>query len=266
MDVSPLSAHEFEHFRQMIYDTAGITLSPAKMPMVSSRLTKRVRFHGLGSFGDYFKLVKSNADGELQIAVDMLTTNETFFFREPKHFQFLREQVLPAWRTGSRRIWSAASSSGEEAYTLAMVLAEYSPTSTWEIVGTDISTRVLERARSGHYPMLRTKDIPKEYLVKYCLKGIDNQEGTFLIARELRSKVSFIHANLQQNQAKLGVFDVIFLRNVMIYFNMETKRHVVSQLIRNLKPGGYLMVGHSETLNGITDALTAIAPAIYRKP
>jgi chemotaxis protein methyltransferase CheR len=266
MDVVPLSDAEFKLFKDMIYATAGINLSDAKKPLVSGRLAKRIKHHQLKSFGDYFRLVKTNTDGEFQIAIDLLTTNETFFFREPKHFNYLRDTILPAWNSGQRRVWSAASSSGEEGYTLAMMLAEHSPTDDWEIVGTDISTRVLERARSAQYPLADAEDIPRQYLTKYCLKGIGSQEGTFLVGRELRRKVSFIHANLQQDLTKLGMFDVIFLRNVLIYFNMETKQRVVASLLSRLKPGGYFIVGHSESLNGITDSLKVVVPSIYLKP
>ena len=167
MDALVLKDNEFALFQKMIYETAGINMSPAKKALVSGRLAKRVKHFGLSSYGEYFKLLSNTTTGEFQTAVDLLTTNETFFFREPKHFDFLRERVLPHWRNGQRRVWSAASSSGEEAYTLAMVLAEHTPTRDWEIVGTDISTRVLEKARSGHYPMERTKNIPQDFLKKY---------------------------------------------------------------------------------------------------
>jgi chemotaxis protein methyltransferase CheR len=202
----------------------------------------------------------------MQMAVDLLTTNETFFFREPKHFDFLRENVLPGWNTGPRRVWSAASSSGEEAYTLAMVIAEHAPTDAWEIIGTDISTRVLEKARSGHYPIDRAKNIPNTYLTKYCLKGAGSQEGTFIVGKHLRVRAKFMHFNLKSDLTSLGIFDVIFLRNVLIYFDMQTKQHVVSRLIRQLKPGGYLMVGHSESLNGVTNDVCMVVPSVYRKP
>ena len=260
-----LSDKEFELFRNMIYANAGINLSVAKKALVSGRLSKRLKHFDLDSYGDYFKIVKGDANGELQIAIDLLTTNETFFFREPKHFDYLRERVLPEWRVGPRRVWSAASSSGEEAYTLSMVLAEHSPISSWEIVGTDICTEVVARAQRGQYPLERSSNIPREYLTKYCLKGVGSQEGTFILNKELRSKVSFVHANLMQDLSKLGSFDVVLLRNVMIYFDLETKRKVVARLVRNLKPGGFLMVGHSESLNGITDAVKAVAPSIYRR-
>ncbi|AJQ97114.1 CheR family methyltransferase [Gynuella sunshinyii] len=260
-----LTDDEFELFRQLIYDVAGISLSTAKKALVAARLLKRVKYFGMASYRDYFVLLKTPGNDELQNAVDMLTTNETFFFREKKHFEFLQHQVLPHWRSGDKRIWSAASSSGEEAYSLAMTLSEYAPTDTWEVVGTDISTRVLKTARKAQYPMSRSQDIPLNYLKKYCLKGIGTQEGTFLIQPALSRKVSFLHANLKQNLTRLGRFDVIFLRNVMIYFNNDTKRQVLALLLQQLNPGGFLMIGHSESLNGITNAVQLVSPSIYVK-
>ncbi len=265
MDTPVLKDKEFKLFQKMIYDRAGISMSDAKKALVSGRLTKRVKHFGLSSFEDYFRLINTSANGELQTAVDLLTTNETFFFREPKHFDFLRDSVLPDWWTGPRRVWSAACSSGEEAYTLAMMFAEHSPTTAWEITGTDISTRVLEKARSGHYPLERAEKIPSTYLKKYCLKGIGPQEGTFIVERGLRDRVSFLHANLTEDLNKLGMFDIIFLRNVMIYFDMETKRDVVARMLPQLKPGGHFIVSHSESLNGITDELKIVTPSIYCK-
>ena len=261
-----LQDHEFSLFKNMIYDAAGINMSDAKKALVNGRLAKRVKHYGLSSFTEYFKLLKNDKAGEFQTAVDLLTTNETFFFREQRHFDFLREQILPLWQAGAKRIWSAASSSGEEAYTLAMVLAEHCRRQHWEIIGTDISTRVLEKARSGHYPLERSNNIPDSYLKKYCLKGTGTQEGTFIVCKELRARVSFTHANLIKDLSKIGSFDLIFLRNVLIYFDIQTKQHVISQVIQRLKPGGYLIVGHSESLNGVTEAVQLIKPSIYRKP
>ena len=256
---------EFELFRQMIHDIAGISMGEAKKPLVSGRLSRRVKHFGLSSYEEYFRLLKTPGSAELQIAVDLLTTNETFFFREQKHFDFMRERVMPRWGNSPRRVWSAASSSGEEAYSLAMWLAEYSPVAQWEIVGTDISTRVLERARSGHYAMERARNIPEALLKKYCLRGIGPQEGTFIVGRELRERVGFVHGNLKSDLGRLGSFDVIFLRNVLIYFDLPTKQQVVSNLLRQLRPGGFLMVGHSESLNGVSGDVRMVVPSIYRR-
>jgi chemotaxis protein methyltransferase CheR len=263
-----LSDQEFRQFQAMIYDIAGISMSPAKKPLVSGRLVKRLKQHGLKSYGDYFRiLMQQDQRDELQIAIDLLTTNETFFFREPKHFDFLRQQV-PELRRPDRpfRVWSAASSSGEEPYTIAMVLADVLGEASWEVIGSDISSRVLEKARSGHYPMKRIEGIPRNFLSRFCLKGVGHQEGTFLIDRNVRNRVSFMQVNLNESLPRLGEFDVIFLRNVMIYFDMETKQRVVERMLPLLRPGGYFIVSHSESLNGITDELKVVTPSVYRKP
>ncbi|MBB1268337.1 protein-glutamate O-methyltransferase CheR [Shewanella sp. SR44-3] len=265
MDVLSLSDKEFTLFQNMIYDIAGINLSSNKKALVSSRLAKRVKHFGLKSYSQYFELLKSKAHNEHQIAIDLLTTHETFFFREPKHFDFLRDKITPNWDACPHRVWSAASSSGEEAYTLAMVLAEYATNKNWEIIGTDISTQILERARSAHYAIERADNIPKQYLSKYCLKGVGHQEGTFIMSSDIRKKVQFIHANLKDNLSHLGSFEVIFLRNVLIYFDVKTKQQVVSQLLKQLKPKGYFIVGHSESLNGVVDSLKAVVPSVYQK-
>jgi chemotaxis protein methyltransferase CheR len=263
-----LSDQEFRQFQAMIYDIAGISLSDAKKPLVSGRLAKRVKQYGLVSYGDYFRLLmQQDQRAELQNAIDLLTTNETYFFREPKHFDFLRQHIADLQRPGRAfRVWSAASSSGEEPYTIAMVLADMLGDAPWEVVGSDISTRVLDTARKGHYPMKRIEGIPKHCLSKYCLKGVGPQEGTFLIDRSLRSRVSFQQVNLNESLPKLGEFDVIFLRNVMIYFDMETKRQVVARMLPLLRPGGYFFVSHSESLNGINETLRVVTPSVYRKP
>lgn len=268
MQITTLNDVEFQQFKNWLYGTAGINLSPAKKALVAGRLAKRLTHYGLASYGDYFRLLtKKTEAAEFQIALDLLTTNETYFFREPKHFDFMRTQVLPKAQPGKTfRVWCAASSSGEEPYTIAMTLADGLPSTPWEVVASDISSRVLEKARSGHYPMERAEDIPKHLLSRHCLKGVGEQEGTFLIEGSLRSRVQFMQVNLNTALPKLGEFDVIFLRNVMIYFDMETKRQVVARMLPLLKPGGYFIVSHSESLNGINDSLKIISPSIYRKP
>jgi len=268
MHLLSLSDQEFKQFQSMIYDIAGISMSPAKKPLVSGRLAKRVKQHGFGSYGDYFRaLMKEESRAELQVAVDLLTTNETYFFREPKHFDFLRNHILPQHPAGKPfRVWSAASSSGQEPYSIAMTLADGLGDKPWEVSASDISTRVLEKARGGHYPMEQTKDIPQRYLSSYCLKGVGTQAGTFLVERGVRSRVNFMQINLNLKLPKLGEFDLIFLRNVMIYFDVETKRQVVRRIIELLKPGGHLLIGHSESLNGVVDELQSVMPSVYRKP
>lgn len=263
-----LTEQEFHQFQSMIYRIAGISLSNAKMSLVSGRLARRVQHYKLSSYADYFHLLTSGkVSTEMQVCIDLLTTNETYFFREPKHFDFLRDTILPPLK-GARpvRVWSGASSSGEEIYTIAMVLAHVLGEQPWEVIGSDISTRVLEQARLGHYPIERAEDIPQEYLRKYCLKGVGEQAGTFLIDKSLRSHTQFFHINLNSTLPQMDAFDVIFLRNVMIYFDMKTKQQVVARMLPMLRSGGYFIVSHSESLNGISDGVKLISPSIYRKP
>jgi len=268
MTVTTINDQEFSQFQKLIHQLAGINLSSAKKALVSGRLAKRLIQYNLDSYGDYFKLLTaSHNSAELQVAVDLLTTNETYFFREPKHFDFLRTQILAKHKPGNPfRVWSAACSSGEEPYSIAMVLADHLGDSQWEVSASDISTRVLEKARSGHYPMDRTDGISREHLSRYCLKGVGVQENTLLMDKKLRSRVNFTQVNLNQSLPQLGGFDVIFLRNVMIYFDQETKRQIVQRMLPLLKQDGYLLIGHSETLNGVVDTLQMLAPSIYRKP
>jgi chemotaxis protein methyltransferase CheR len=254
-------------FRDMIFSVAGISMMPTKMPLVAGRLGKRLKHYGFKSYRDYFQFISEPDNrGELQVAIDLLTTNETYFFREAKHFDFLRENMLSK-RLPSRpyRVWSAASSSGEEAYSIAMLLADCLGDAPWEIVASDISARVLRKAQEGLYPIVRAKDIPNQYLKRFCLRGTGNYEGEFLIDQSIRSRVSFHKINLNDDLPDLGGFDAIFLRNVMIYFNQETKRQVIERLVPFLRPGGYLLIGHSESLHGIDDTLVSIRPSIYRQ-
>ena len=263
-----ISDAEFKKFKTWIYDAAGINLSDHKKPLVMGRLAPRMRHHQLEKYGDYFSLLTSKKQStELQIAIDLLTTNETYFFREHKHFDFLRDHILKEHKIGKpMRIWSAASSTGEEPFSIAMTLAETLGDSVWDILASDISGRVLDRARTGHYSLERASHIPEKFLHKYCLKGVGDQDGTFMLNTELKQRVNFQYINLNTHLPQIGEFDVIFIRNVMIYFDLETKRKVIERMIPYLRRGGYMLIGHSESLNGITDKLETIKPAIYRKP
>jgi chemotaxis protein methyltransferase CheR len=268
MTPDAISDHEFAQFQRFIFEAAGITMAPSKKALVSGRLSKRLQHHRVQSYGDYFKLLSSGQEpGEMQLAVDLLTTNETYFFRENKHFDLLRKVAQEArGRSQPLRVWSAACSTGEEPYSIAMVLADVLEDRPWEITATDISTRVLQKARYGHYPMERTGNIPRDYLQRFCLKGMDQYAGTLLVQRALRKRVQFLEMNLNTALPQLGSFDVIFLRNVLIYFSADTKRQVVARVAQLLKPGGYLFIGHSESLNDINNDVAMVAPSIYRKP
>jgi chemotaxis protein methyltransferase CheR len=265
---TPISDTEFDKFSRFIFDSAGITLAPSKKALVTGRLGKRLQLHELDSFGDYFRLLSSGQHpDEVQTAVDLLTTNETYFFREQQHFDFLRQQaLLPRPGSHTLRVWSAASSSGEEAYSIAMVLADCLPDRPWEVLGTDISTKVLRDATRALYPMSRGRHIPPAFLRRFCLKGTGAQEGHFLIDRSLRSRVFFAQVNLDKPLPDIGRFDLILLRNVMIYFNDDTKRQVVARVTTALAPGGHFLVGHSESLHNLQHELVSVAPSIYRKP
>lgn len=261
-----LQRHEFNWIKDYLYNQAGIVLNDSKHALVSGRLDKRLRHLGFSSYSDYFRQFgKPGFERETVMALDLLTTNETYFFREHKHFEFLQCALFEAGIGRPLRFWSAASSSGEEAYTLAMLAAEYARSRQWEIIGTDLSTRMLDKARQGLYPLPAAEKIPVRLLKKYCLRGNGDYEGFFLIQQALRDRVSFMRANLIDNLPDLGVFDVIFLRNVMIYFDMPTKQRLVERIQHYLRPGGYFIISHSESLNGIRHRLQMISPSIYQR-
>lgn len=263
-----LSEAEFRLLQRLFYDQVGIQLPPVKKPLVCGRLAKRLAALQLDSYQQYYKLLVSPQGGqELEIAIDLITTHETYFFREPQHFNYLQQKILPQLHgQADLRVWSAASSTGEEAYTLAMVLDQHRSPKAWSVVGTDVSLAVLESARKGLFVEGRGEKIPPHYLKRYCLKGRDRYAGYFLVERELRERVEFRPNNLTSPAPELGLFDVILLRNVLIYFDLPTKQLVLKHVLERLRPGGWLMVGHSESLQGPPMRLEQLAPSIYRKP
>jgi chemotaxis protein methyltransferase CheR len=264
---SKITAAEFAQFQALIYKLAGISLSDAKQVLLMGRLGRRLKHYELTHYGEYYKLVTSpQHNDELQLMVDLLTTNETYFFRESKHFEYLAQHILPKHPPGqSFDVWSAASSTGEEIYTIAMVLADtLGIRGQWTVTGSDISQSVLAVAQRAQYWLDRVRGLPPEYLRKYCLKGVKENEGSFIIMPELRQHTRFLQANLNAPLPSLGKFHVIFLRNVMIYFDNDTKRKVVERLIQHLHPGGHLIIGHSESLNNITDCVKPVKPTIYQ--
>lgn len=262
-----LTDEEFARIKELAFDLAGISLSQSKKSLIVGRWTRRLQHYGFTSFREYLDMLsRAEARGELQTALNLLTTNETHYFRERQHFDFLREYVLPKVRRGDGfRVWSAACSTGEEPYSIAMLLAAELGNTPWEVLGSDISTRVLAIARSGVYPMERAGPIPKEYLHRYCLRGTGPQAGMFLVDRAVRERVQLRYINLNEPLPDIGMFDVILLRNVMIYFSAETKSQVVARMLPVLKPEGYFLVGHCETLNGVTDQLAMSSASIYTR-
>ena len=263
----PITDGEFAQVRDLAMRVAGISIAASKKALIVGLWSKRLHHHRLTNFKDYLALLSGSSAGEEpQIALDLLTTNETNFFREPKHFDFIRSQVLSAVRPGNRfRVWSAACSSGEEPYSVAMLLADQLSNGPWDVLGTDISSRVLDTARAGLYELNRSNPIPRNYLQRYCLKGNGPHAGQFLIDRAVRERVQFSRANLNEPLSDYGQFDVIMLRNVMIYFDARTKERVVKHLLPALKPGGYFIIGHCDTLAGVSHALATISASVYRK-
>ncbi len=266
-----LSDREFALFQQLIFEVAGITMSSEKKALVLGRLGKRVRRLQLPDFETYYRYLtqgEGRTNGEWQCCIDLLTTHETYFFREPQHFEFLSKEVLPQYSKGQRvRVWSAASSSGEEIYTLAMVLADtLGLKADWSVLGTDISKQMVEACQDAIYPESRVRQTTKHYRHRYLLRGVGQYQGMLSIVPELRQKVRFQQFNLLDKLTNAELFDIVFCRNVLIYFDMDTKRKVVKNLCDKLKVGGYLITGHSESLQSMLgDGLDAVKPSIYRK-
>lgn len=256
---------EFSLYQKLILAKLGIFLPEQKKALLSTRLWKRINACRAHGFADYYRFITSdNGRSELNTALELITTNETYFFREPKHFDYLRENILPSVRSGQEfRVWSAAASTGEEPYSIAMLLADRCATN-WELLCSDVNNTVLEQARLGIYPEMRIKNIPPNYLRRFCRRGIGSQEGYSRVVGELRERVEFFTLNLNNNFPDIGLFDVVFLRNVLIYFENDIKVAVLNRIAHTLKPGGILFVGHSESLHGLPTQFKAIQPAIYR--
>jgi chemotaxis protein methyltransferase CheR len=275
-DRSLLAPALFSKFQQLIYQEAGIWLATHKHALLTGRLARRLRLLGLSSMQEYYHLVtQPDQQHERAVMIDCITTNETHFFREPRHFDFLERHVFPRWQqeaaSGDRlthlRIWSAGCSSGEEPYSLAMLLLKHFPEDKgWdlEVLATDISTRVLEKARAAIYPIEKSKEIPAEHLRAYMLKGKGEHKGEMKVSPELHRVVRFARVNLHADSYPiLGSFDLIFCRNVLIYFDQESKEKVIGGIVRHLSPSGLLFVGHSEHLGGIAPNLKTVAPTIH---
>jgi chemotaxis protein methyltransferase CheR len=275
--IPDLAAQEFCLFQGLILRESGIHLDARNRAMLVSRLWKRLRAVELNSFSSYYRLVKADP-AEMVRMLDCICTNETHFFREPAAFDCLRQRIFPEWREAADanersrtlRAWSAACSTGEEAYSLAMTLLLEFPTSFgWniEVLGTDLSTKVLARAVTGIWPVEKISGVPIEYQRKFLLKGFGPDKGKIKAGDELRQVVRFQRLNLTQEPFHVsGPFDLIFCRNVLIYFQWETKIEVVNRLGKYLAPNGYLFLGHAESLHGVTDKLQSVAPKVFRAP
>jgi len=278
--LTSMSDRDFNRFRDLIYNQCGINLTSIKRTMLASRLRRRLRALEIDSFSEYYDYVAGGKGGtdELVHMLDAVSTNKTDFFREPKHFEYLMKEALPRmfrsgwWRPGRRlNVWSAGCSSGEEPYTIAMVLADFaagSPVGEFSILASDISTRVLDLARKGIYPDDAVEPVPVELKRKYLMRGNGSQQGYCRVVPELRNALRFRRINLNGGR-HFGIktpMDVIFCRNVIIYFDRDTQKKLFEKFYEQLVPGGYLFIGHSETLHGINDRFNAVAVATYRKP
>jgi chemotaxis protein methyltransferase CheR len=268
--------NEFEFIRGIVYEHSRINLGPDKRELVSARLGKRLRATNLTTVGEYCDLLKTATDGdELAHLIDAISTNHTFFFREIAHFDFLAEKLLPEMKARAAKerwtkfnVWSAACSSGEEPYSIAMLLDEcLGATWPWRIECTDISNRILDKARAGIYREDTVGKLKPERVRNYFQRGYGPQEGNFRIKSTLSAPIGFQHLNLLEGEPPFREpFHVIFCRNVMIYFDRKTQEELVQKLTRYIVPGGYLFVGHSESLTGIKHGLQTVRPAIYRRP
>jgi chemotaxis protein methyltransferase CheR len=244
---APLNNEEFETVRELIARYAGIKLSPQKRNMVYNRLLRRLRVHGTSSFSEYLRLVQAEHSSEREAFVNALTTNLTAFFREPHHFELLAARAQQrAGRSTPMRVWSSACSTGEEAWSIAMVLREAG--CPGDVLGTDIDTEVLQTASTGVYRSDRIAGLPPERLRKHFLRGTGSNEGFVSIRPELRPLVKFGQLNLQSTAWPAQErFDAIFCRNVVIYFDRDSQKRLLARLADLLVPGGLLMVGHSES-------------------
>lgn len=234
---------EFSIIQKLLFKECGISISDNKKAMVESRLFKRVEFHRVSSYADYLKIVQIS-HAEKNKFLNCLSTNETYFFREEKHFEFL---TMLAKSSTKLKVWSAAASMGSEAYSVAMILDTYLESNSWQIEASDINTEVLEVAKKGLYLLTWSQKIPQLYRTKYCLKGSGRFENKMLIDRVLSKNINFFTHNLINENIAMGEFDVIFLRNVLLYFTEETKIQVITNILSNLKFGGYLIISMTET-------------------
>lgn len=273
-----MSRDVFEKLSDFIYSECGIKMPISKRTMLEARLQKRLRVTGMSTFEQYcsFLFSPEGTTRELVHMIDVVTTNKTDFFRESQHFDYLVEKVLPdlikGKGAGIRRplmIWSAACSSGQEPYTLAMVLDRFSrsrPGFSFQILGTDISTRVLDIARNAVYDEESAEQIPQEYRRQYLLRSRDRSKGLVRIVPELRECVRFRRLNfMAEDFGMREKMDVIFCRNVLIYFDRKTQETVINRICGHLQQGGYLFTGHSETINGMNTPLVPVANTVSRR-
>lgn len=271
-----ISERDFQRLRDLIYRDAGIWLSQNKTALLAGRLAKRLRHHGLKSFKQYYDLIVHSEEERVQM-LNAISTNETSFFREPRHFDLLKSVIFPRWvqeasagrRSRKIRVLSAGCSTGQEPYSLAMILLAHFPfASGWEIeiIATDLSTRALEIACAGIWPIEKAVEIPVPYLKNFMLKGFADQAGKMKAGPEISSLIRFFRVNLNEPAYPFeGKFDLIFCRNVLIYFDFPGRERVVSRLASFLSPHGYLFLGHAESLHTMSGSLKTVIATVYTR-
>jgi len=270
MTTAAVSDEEFRLFQQLVHEEAGIFLSPMKRAFLGARLSRRVKQLGLTSLTEYYSHVLAGGAEERRHLVDSVCTCETRFFREPSQFEFLEREIIPSWladekRPKSVRVWSAACSTGEEPFSLAMALHAGLGAAGWSIriVASDLSSRVLERASKAEWPVSQAEQIPEQYLRRYMLKGKGARDGTMKAGPEIRALVEFKSNNLNEPAYAIpGRFDLIFCRNVLIYFDERGKRAVAGRLVQHLAPRGWLFFGSAESGGGWRSDLVSVRPSI----
>lgn len=266
---------EFEYLRDLVYKEAGINLTPAKKCLAQTRIGKLMRRKGIDGYKELFSILETDRSGiQLETVLDAISTNHTFFFREDAHFNYLNAFILPEFKKNginSLNIWSAGCSSGEEPYTIVMSILETQRKSldnggiVFDIYASDISTEVLKKAKAGVYPVESLENVPYDIKKKYFQRGKDKYSDFVKIKNQLRDYITFDRENLLHLGKTDRKYHVIFCRNVMIYFDRDTKEKVVANLAERLLPGGYLITGHSESLSGISHTLKSVKPTIYKK-
>ena len=263
-----LTDQELQGFSRLMAEAAGISLPGSKKALVGSRLARRLQAMGCASYAQYLELLRRDA-AERQRAVDLLTTNETYFFREPGHFAYLAERIVPAAESSRPlRVWSAACSSGEEPYSIAMTVLETLPhPGSWDvrILATDLDSEVLERARRGVYPLERTASLSAQRRERFFTEHRDGRTVSHRIAPEVASLVTFKQLNLMHPLPMKGPLDVVFCRNVIIYFDKDTQRDLFTRICRLQRPGDLLLLGHSESLFKVCESYGLIGKTIYRR-
>lgn len=271
-----LSAKDFNQFRALVYEKCGINLGEGKKDLVRARLSKRLRKLGIESFRDYYKMVTEDSSGhELVCLMDAISTNLTSFFREKKHFDFMSDNILPDFMNSGKarpssefRVWSAGCSSGEEPYSISISINDYAEKTgafPYRILATDISTKVLDKAAAGVYDFERIKGLNPVLRNKCFLKGHSSMDGSVKVKPFIKKPITFKRFNLMDSFPFREYFDLIFCRNVMIYFDKKTQEQLVKKYHDSLRPGGYLFIGHSESLMGISHNLNYVQPTIYLK-